>query len=59
MSGYFATMRVPLKRGRDFTSRDGYDAPFVTIVSEALARKVFPSSDARVPHSHVVGLTLD
>jgi putative ABC transport system permease protein len=45
MPGYFATMGVPLRRGRDFTSRDGYDAPFVTIVSEALARQVFPNED--------------
>ena len=43
--GYFKTMGIPLKRGRDFTDRDGYDDPFVVIVSEALVREVFPSQD--------------
>ena len=43
--GYFRTMGIPLKRGRDFTDRDGYDDPFVVIVSEALVREVFPNED--------------
>ena len=43
--GYFRTMGIPLQRGRDFTDRDGYDDQFVVIVSEALAREVFPNRD--------------
>jgi putative ABC transport system permease protein len=43
--GYFKTMGIALKRGRDFTERDGYDDPFVVIISEALAREVFPNQD--------------
>lgn len=43
--GYFTTMGIPLKRGRDFTERDDYDDPFVVIVSEALVREVFPNED--------------
>jgi putative ABC transport system permease protein len=43
--GYFKTMGIPMKRGRDFTDRDGYDDPFVVIVSEALVREVFPNQD--------------
>jgi putative ABC transport system permease protein len=43
--GYFKTMGIPLKRGRDFTPRDSYDTPFVVIVSEALVREVFPNED--------------
>jgi putative ABC transport system permease protein len=43
--GYFRTMGIPLQRGRDFTDRDGYDDQFVVIVSEALAREVFPNQD--------------
>jgi putative ABC transport system permease protein len=43
--GYFKTMGIPLKRGRDFTNRDGYDDPFVVIVGEALVREVFPNED--------------
>jgi putative ABC transport system permease protein len=43
--GYFKTMGITLKRGRDFTDRDGYDDPFVVIVSEALVREVFLNED--------------
>jgi predicted permease len=43
---YFATMGVPLLAGREFTVRDLYDAPFVAIVSQSLARKSFPGQDA-------------
>jgi len=43
--GYFATLGIPLGRGRDFTERDQYDAPFVAIISEALARQSFAGED--------------
>jgi predicted permease len=43
--GYFKTMGIPLRRGRDFTPQDAYDNPFVVIVSEALVREVFPNED--------------
>ncbi len=43
--GYFATMRIPLARGREFTSGDRYESPFVAIISEALARQSFPHED--------------
>src|SRR5258708_145064 len=44
-SGYFETMGIPLVRGREFSSRDQYDSPFVAIVSQALARHSFPNED--------------
>jgi putative ABC transport system permease protein len=37
--GYFATMHVPLVRGRDFTERDRIDAPLVVLVNEAFVRR--------------------
>ena len=43
--GYFRTMGIPLSRGRDFSSRDLYDATPVAIISEALARESFPNQD--------------
>ena len=43
--GYFRTMGIPLSRGRDFSSRDLYDAMPVAIISEALARESFPNQD--------------
>jgi predicted permease len=43
--GYFKTMQIPLRRGRDFSPRDQYDAPFVAIVNDALARQAFGDAD--------------
>jgi putative ABC transport system permease protein len=44
--GYFRVMRIPLQRGRFFTSQDGPDAPPVAIISESCARSQFPNEDA-------------
>jgi putative ABC transport system permease protein len=43
--GYFHTLHIALLRGRDFTVRDNEQAPLVTIVSEAFAKKFFPGED--------------
>jgi putative ABC transport system permease protein len=43
--GYFRTMGISLARGREFSSRDQYDAPLVVIVSQALVRESFPIED--------------
>ncbi len=42
---YFKTMEVPFLKGRDFSVRDVYTAPFVAIISESLARQSFPNQD--------------
>jgi putative ABC transport system permease protein len=42
---YFRVMRIPLRRGRFFTSQDGLKAPAVAIVSESCARSLFPNED--------------
>jgi predicted permease len=41
--GYFATLGIPLLAGRDFSAADRGDTPEVAIVSEALARRDFPT----------------
>ena len=43
--GYFAAMRTPLLRGRDFTERDAEGAPGVAILSDGFARRYWPGQD--------------
>jgi len=43
--GYFRVMRVPLRRGRDFTAGDRSDAPNVVIINDQVARKYFKGQD--------------
>ena len=43
--GYFATLGVPVLKGRDFTDADGPDAPLVTVINEALVRQSFAQED--------------
>jgi putative ABC transport system permease protein len=43
---YFATLRIPLLRGRTFTQADGPDAPVVAIVNQTLVRQYFGDRDA-------------
>jgi predicted permease len=42
---YFRTMEIPLERGRDFTTQDAYQDPFVAIISQSLARESFGAAD--------------
>ncbi len=44
--GYFRTMGIRLLRGRDFTVRDNASAPGVVIVSQSVARRLWPGEDA-------------
>lgn len=43
--GYFQTMGIPLRAGRDFSERDTADAPGVVIINETLARRHWPGDD--------------
>jgi putative ABC transport system permease protein len=43
--GFFQTLRIPLRRGRDFTDRDTKDAPGVVIVSEQAGTKLWSGQD--------------
>jgi putative ABC transport system permease protein len=42
---YFATMRIPIVSGRDFTYRDRADTPWVAIINEAMAGRYWPNED--------------
>jgi putative ABC transport system permease protein len=43
---YFRALKTPLLRGRFFSQSDNVDAPGVTIINDALAKKYWPSEDA-------------
>jgi putative ABC transport system permease protein len=43
--GYFATMRIPLREGRDFSWSDTPQTQPVVIINEAMARTYWPQED--------------
>jgi len=45
-SGYFAAMGVPVLRGRVFNANDKPGAPPSAVISQSLAEKYFPDTDA-------------
>jgi len=45
MPGFFAALGVPLLAGRDFNDGDGRGAEDVVIVSQSVARRLFPNGD--------------
>jgi putative ABC transport system permease protein len=44
-TGYLHAMRIPLKRGRDFSDSDLADRPGAILVSESMARRFWPNED--------------
>jgi putative ABC transport system permease protein len=63
---YFATMGIPLTKGRVFTEQDNLDRPRVVLIDEMLARQFFPGQypigkhlqvpDATRPAREIVGV---
>src|ERR1022692_564606 len=43
--GYFPTLKIPIKRGRDFTEHDNAAAPPVAIISESMARQFYANEN--------------
>src|SRR5207249_4803547 len=66
---YFKTLTTRIVRGRSFTSRDRAGAPLVTVVSESMARALWPGRDpigqclrvgsAAAPCTAIVGIAED
>ncbi|MGB9457990.1 MAG: ABC transporter permease [Bryobacteraceae bacterium] len=48
--GYFATLKIPVYQGRDFTEQDALKAPKVAIVNEKFAKHYFGGRDALGRH---------
>ncbi len=48
--GFFATLGLPLIEGRDFNDADRDGSEPVTIISQSVARRMFPNSDALNHH---------
>jgi putative ABC transport system permease protein len=44
-AGYFATLGIPLAKGREFTHFDAAGRPLVAVVNEAFAARQFPGED--------------
>ena len=42
---YFSTMRIPFLRGRNFTEQEVNESAKVLIISDLLARQVFPDEE--------------
>src|SRR5262249_19121525 len=45
MPGYFATMSIPLVRGRVFDDRDHAGVPHTVVISQTLANQQYPNED--------------
>ena len=43
--GYFKTLGIPIRAGRDFDERDSASVPHVSIINETFARRHFPGED--------------
>jgi len=43
---FFGTMKIPIRRGRDFSAQDTAGGALVIIVNEAMARRFFPNEEA-------------
>jgi len=43
--GYLAALKIPVKRGRDFTAYDNASAPPVAIISESMARRFYANEN--------------
>ena len=43
--GFFETLRIPIRMGRDISESDTADTPFVAVVSESFVREYWPGSN--------------
>jgi len=56
-ANYFATMGIPLLKGRIFSEQDNLDRPRVVMIDETLARRFFPNENPIGRHLRVPDAT--
>jgi putative ABC transport system permease protein len=44
--GYFRTMGIPIRKGREFTHQDTLESPGVVVINETMAKRYWPGEDA-------------
>ena len=54
--GYFGVMGIPIKQGRDFTWRDREKTPNVAIISESVAKRLFPNGENPIGRRLITGI---
>jgi hypothetical protein len=42
---FFTTLGIPMRQGRDISDHDASASPYVTVISESLARRLWPNQD--------------
>jgi predicted permease len=52
---YFATLGIPIVRGRSFTATDIKGSPEVVVISDAMARRFWPNADPIGQHFRIGG----
>jgi predicted permease len=52
---FFATMHMPIVRGRGFSRDDGPNAPPVVVINETMAKRLFPDDDPIGQHLRTSG----
>ena len=58
LPGYFAALRIPIERGRDFSEKDVRENAAVAIVNDVMARQQWPNEEAigkRIILGHGIG----
>jgi putative ABC transport system permease protein len=60
--GYFAALRIPVIRGRDFREQDGKGAPGVVLINETMAKRFWADTDRadrNWPNNDPIGQTIE
>jgi predicted permease len=54
--GFFATLGIPVKQGRDFSWRDRDGTPNVVIINQVMAKRLFPNGENPVGRRLITGI---